>query len=53
MRQTDVERDRCETWEGELQSYLWGPVAVGEAAEAAGEEAEGIFDSGMPAGTVH
>lgn len=35
------------------ESYLWCPVAAGEAAEAAEEEGEGIFDSGMPAGTVH
>lgn len=34
-------------------SYLWCPVAVGEAVGAVGEEGEGIFDSGMPAGTVH
>ena len=35
------------------ESYLWRPVAVGEAVEAAEEAGEGIFDSGMPAGTVH
>lgn len=34
-------------------TYLWCPVTVGEAVEAAEEEGEGIFDTGMPAGTVH
>lgn len=33
--------------------YLWCPVAAGEAGEVAEEEVEGIFYSGMPAGTVH
>lgn len=54
MRQTDLERDKCETCECELGShYLWCPVAAGEAVEAAEEEVGGIFYSGMPAGTVH
>lgn len=33
--------------------YLWCLVAVGEAVEVVEEGGEGIFDSGMPAGTVH
>lgn len=63
VRQADLEeQDRCETqsWVGRdggrecdsRRSYLWCPVAAGEAAEAVAEEGEGIFYSGMPAGTV-
>lgn len=38
---------------GSWTSYLWCPVAVGEAVEAVVEEGEDIFYSGMPTGTVH